>query len=96
MDDHYPGITRALIEMARCNGGINCTRSEKRALKEMRVWLARQPQEPLPAISIWLGDLSSDDLLTVVDGDIDDQDELLATAPPLTGDLLARYFDEVC
>lgn len=92
----YPGIRRAALEIALDNGGINRFRSEKKQGRELDRFLAKQPDEILPAIDAWLAGLSDDDLLTACCGEQTEMEALLSSAPPFTDKLLDDYFDEVC
>ncbi len=96
--DRYPGISRACLEIALDNGGINRGRPLKQQQRELARFLERQPQEILPAIDAWLSGLSDDDLSTVCCGGQDEPETqaLRAKAPPFTDQLLNDYFDEVC
>lgn len=93
--DRYPGIRRAGLVMSRCNGGINRLRTKEAVLRAMDRFL-EQGNEDLAAISAWLLALSDEDLETVVDGEHEEQQALVAGAPPYTDALLCAYFDEVC
>lgn len=95
-NDSFPGIKRAALAIAYDNGGINCTRSQKRMLGEFRRWLEKQPQEPLPEIDAWLASLSDDDLETFCAGEHSEMMALMSGAPPFTDKLLNDYFEEVC
>ena len=92
----YPGIRRAALEIALDNGGINCRRSVKQQDREFEKWLAKQPEEILPPIDLWLAALSDDDLSTACCGEQEEMAELLKGAPPFTDSVLNDYFDEVC
>jgi hypothetical protein len=92
----FPGITKAALEIAYDNGGINRDRSEKKMLGELERWLAKQPAEILPDIDAWLSSLSKDDLITVCAGEESEQQAILQNAPPFTDKLLNDYFGEVC
>ena len=94
----YPGIARACLLIALDNGGINRDRSEAQQNREMKRWLAKQPEDVLTAIDAWLSSLSDDDLDTFCCGGEDEPETeaIRATAPLFTDDLLNSYFDEVC
>jgi hypothetical protein len=94
----FPGIAKAVRLIALDNGGINRFRTTDLQEAEFEAWLAKQPNDPLPAIDAWLLSLTDDELETVCIGCSDEADTkaLIAQAPPFTDDLLARYFDEVC
>lgn len=92
----YPGITKAALAIAYDNGGINCVRSEKQMRRELGKWIARQPNEPLPAIDGWLSGLSDEDLEIVCAGDQEQASLILQGSPPFTDKLLTDYFNEVC
>lgn len=88
-----PGIARAALEMAYCNGGINRERSEADVLR----LLDRMPLPPgggnLSMIDAWLGGLNYIDLLIVVDGYDDERRALLAAAPEGAEALLQTIFE---
>ena len=94
----YPNIYRAALAIALDNGGINRYRTKDAQEVDFERWIARQPQEPLPAIDAWLATLSDDEIETVCCGCQDDPEPkaLLALSPPFADDLLTRYFDEIC
>lgn len=92
----WPGITRAALEIAYDNGGVNRLRSEDQVRREIAAWLARQPADVLPAIDAWLSSLSDAELSDFCAGGDDRSQELAAAAPPFTDQLLNQYFDEVC
>jgi hypothetical protein len=92
----FPGISRAALEIALDNGGINRFRPPKQQQRELSKFLERQPQEILPAIDAWLASLSDDDLSTACCGEHSEMEAILLTAPPFTDQLLSDYFDEVC
>lgn len=96
MDD-YPGITRALFMIALDNGGLNRYRPEKAVRKAIAKWIAKQPEESLPAIDAWLSALSDPEMELVCAGEHSECQEFMASAgaPPFTDDLLHRYFEEV-
>ncbi|MFA6966080.1 hypothetical protein [Bosea sp. (in: a-proteobacteria)] len=94
--DRFPGIRRAALEIALDNGGINRSRPIGQQRRELKRWIARQPQEPLREIDAWLAGLSDEDLNTVCAGEASEQDVLLKDAPPFTDKLLNDYFEEVC
>lgn len=92
----YPGIVRAALNMARCNGGINRYRSEKDCLRSLELLLAEASVAlDLRAISEWLAALSEEDLLTVVDGDETEAAELVKSAPEGTQMFLDEIFNKV-
>ena len=92
----HPGIERACLHIALCNGGINRERSVGRVQGEIWMWLRDQPQDNFAAISDWLLGLSDEDLDTVCDGEESEMEALMVAAPEGTNKLLNRYFDEVC
>lgn len=94
----YPGIARACLLIALDNGGINRERPVARQRRDMERWIAKQPQEILPAIDAWLAALSDEDLDAFCCGGEDEPETeaIRATAPPFTDQLLNDYFDEVC
>ena len=92
----FPGIERALLLIALDNGGVNRDRPATQVRREIGDWLTKQPADLLPEIDRWLAALNDGDLDTACAGEEDDCDALLSSAPPFTGDLLSRYFNEVC
>lgn len=97
MTHPYPGIAKATIEMSYANGGISRDRREAEVLKELAKLLTSgvDVAMDLTAISLWLGSLSEDDLLIVVDGEESEQQAILKTAPLGTDQLLNHIFEEV-
>ena len=93
--DRYPGIRRAGLLMSRDSGGINRHRPESQVLAEMDEFLERRDEDLAP-ISDWLLALPDEDLETVVAGEHEEQQALLAGAPTFTDDVLEAYFEEVC
>jgi hypothetical protein len=93
-EHQHPGIARAALEMSYANGGINRDRSEADVLSDLNVTLAIVEgfKLDLGAIDKWLGGLSEDDLLTVVDGEETETDALTAKAPAGTQSLLNAIF----
>lgn len=92
----FPGIAKAALEMSYCNGGINRGRREKDVLHDLEKVLSRGGIDiafNLPEISRWLAALADDDLLTVVDGEEGDSDQLLSRAPTGTNMLLNDIFE---
>lgn len=94
--ERFPGFARAALLIALDNGGINRTRPETQMKREMREWMAKQPAEILVPIDAWLTSLSGTDIDTVCCGEASEAAALLASAPPLTDQMLNAYFDEVC
>jgi hypothetical protein len=95
-NDIYPGIRRAALAISYDNGGINAIRSEKQMLRELALFLERQPAEILANIDAWLSSLSDDDLNTICCGEVSEADRLLRDAPVFTDGLLNDFFNEVC
>ncbi len=50
----------------------------------------------LEPIEAWLAGLSDEEVQWVCSGGEAEGQELLASAPPFTDDLLTRYFEDVC
>lgn len=94
--DGLPGLKEAFLGISGYNGGINRDRPEERMLNETAVWLVAQMVPNRREIDDWLAALHSEDMLTVCDGEDTDRAELLESAPPLTDELLIRFFREVC
>lgn len=94
----YPAVTRACLEVALDNGGINRGRSIAKQGKELERFLAGRPAEELDLVEPWLASLTEDELRTVAAGGQDEPEtiKLMERAPPFTDALLNAYFDEVC
>jgi hypothetical protein len=92
----FPGIEKAATEISYDNGGINRDRSEEAMLRHLRRYLSTIPYyDELSAIDNWLGALNADDLDTVCAGEQTEMEDLLANAPPFTGQLLIDIFENV-
>lgn len=92
----YPGIAKAALEMSYCNGGVNRDRRERDVLKALEPILGEcNIAMDLPAISMWLGKLSDEDMLTLVDGEESEQHQIVTCAPHGTDGLLNLIFDNV-
>lgn len=90
----FPGIARATLEMSYCNGGVNRDRREKDVLEKLEPILAEcDLAMDLPAISAWAMALSDEDMLTLVDGEENDQHQILTCSPNGTDSLLNLIFD---
>lgn len=94
----YTGISRAAFLIAIDNGGINRFRSERQQAKEMKRWLATQPEEILVPVDAWLSTLTEDQMEAVCCGGEGEPEQVaaMAGAPPFTNDILNSYFEEVC
>jgi hypothetical protein len=92
----FPGITRAALEMAYDNGGINHYRSERALIDDLQHLLARDAgRYNLGPIDKWLESLSQGDLQTAVAGEESEIVAILHDAPLGTDDLLNVIFDRV-
>lgn len=96
--ERLPGICKAIILMERCNGGINIYRTEEQVLTAIGNAIPQHGLDiafNLSAIDKYLGKLSDDDLLNVVDGDEDERKDFMAKteAPSGTDELLEFFFD---
>ena len=91
----YPGLARAVLEMAYDNGGINRYRREADCLRELNEFLSDGPEVAfdLPRISAWLETLDKDTLETVVAGEQTDAEAICANGPPGTHELLDDIFN---
>lgn len=96
MGKRYPGIERATLLVALDNGGINRDRSVEQQKRDLYRFLAKQPDEILPAIDAWFAALSESDLEMFCCGEVSERKDLAAKAPVFADDLLNTYFDEVC
>lgn len=91
----YPKIEHALLAVAYANNGVNRDRPEEHVKAAIAEWLPKQkPDFDLLAIDTWLSTLDKDELETVVDGDEEEANELLADAPEGADDLLNLYFEQ--
>lgn len=91
----YPGITRAAVEMAYDNGGVNRDRSEATVVRQLARFMDGIGIEPwqLRDIDRWLTDLSEDDILTAVAGEETEMLELMRKGPPFAHKLLCDIFE---
>lgn len=96
----YKGLSRAALEMAYCNGGVNRNRSEADVLYALDDLLKEehiQQTFDLAAIDTWLNGFSSVCLQEIVDGE---EETVFATmqkklAPQGTNEFLNILFEEV-
>jgi len=95
MATEFPGIMKAAVLMAGCNGGINRDRPECDFREEVRTLLDPKPGHELAAIDAWLDSLSDHDLLTAVDGEQLEMRTLLSSSPHGTHSLLFEIFEQV-
>lgn len=91
----FPGLSRAALEMAYANGGINRDRREDEVLKKLHELVGSFVVIDMMPIDLWLSRLSEDDMLTAVDGEEEDQKKVLAGAPPMTDLILNAIFEHV-
>jgi hypothetical protein len=98
----YPGIERAALEIAYCNGGVNRDRTEQDVREEFRLFLGLFIQinptytlAVLEAIDAWLKGLSDEDLNDLCDGELEATPRIFPGIPPLTDGLLNEIFDKV-
>ena len=92
----YPAIDKATLEMTYDNGGVNRDRTEADMLLALDQCLHRHAVDyDLHAINYWIESLSTEDLVTVVAGEQDDQDRLLEDAPEGTSEVLLAIFEDV-
>ena len=70
--------------------------TEKQVENEFKAWIAKQPSDLLMPIDVFLSSLTDNDLTTLCDGEESEIKTILCNAPPFIGDLLDRYFNEVC
>ena len=92
----YPAIDKATLEMTYDNGGVNRDRTEADVLLALDRCLHRHAVDyDLHAINYWIESLSTEDLVTVVAGEQDDQDRLLEDAPEGTSEVLLAIFEDV-
>lgn len=101
--DVLPGITKAALEIAYDNGGINRDRSEEDLHADLdKFFRERTPEHSglrgtvaahWQAIDGWLNALSEDALLTVCAGEEQDVAEAMVGAPPGTDVLLTEIFE---
>jgi hypothetical protein len=102
--EQYPSITKACLEIAFCNGGVNRDRGEPQVIAEINAWLDDRRKgvvmpctdDSLAAIDAWLAELVDEDLSTLCDGEEAEQAAILMDAPFGTADLLEAYFNDVC
>lgn len=105
--EHFPGLTRAAMEIAYDNGGINRTCSEEDLKGKLAVWLmdfctikhiglAGTIAWRLGQMDAWLAALSDEDIDTACAGEDLDMRALLAKAPQGTDAMLLALFEEVC
>lgn len=91
-----PGISKAVILMERCNGGVNRYRTEGDVLKALARAIETDGLDiamNLPAIDAYFTALPDDELLTVVDGEETERDELMKAAPDGADAFLQAIFD---
>ena len=91
-----PGIAKAYIEMERCNGGINRYRTVDDALEYLERCIAKDGLDvamDLPTIDAYFAGLPDDELLTAVDGEEGEREQLMASAPPGADQFLHAMFD---
>ncbi len=96
--EQLPGVCKAIVLMERCNGGINIHRTEGQLLTAIGKAIPQHGLDiafNLAAIDGYLGKLSDDDLLNVVDGDQDECKAFMTKtgAPSGTNELLEFFFD---
>jgi len=92
----YPGIAKAALEMAYCNGGVNRYRPEREviaALDQRVLGGGIDLAFDLRAIDRWLGALHYDDLQTAVDGEQSEMEQLIAGAPAGTEAVLNAIWE---
>ncbi len=106
--DKLPGLTKAALEIAYDNGGINRGRTEADAGKELIDFLAKRYNAishtgvrisvalQWAEIDRWLNAQTPEDLLCICAGDDEEQERLLKDAPAGTDELLNDIFEEVC
>lgn len=105
--EHFPGFTRAALEIAYDNGGINrcCTEEDLKTklaawltdlCKVRHVGLAGTVASRLGQMDAWLAGLSEEDIDTACAGEDLDMRALLAKAPQGTDKMLTSLFEEVC
>jgi hypothetical protein len=95
--DSYPGIIKAGVLMARCNGGINITRTEQDVKDIIVSKVLRRPPKAvtsLKEIDDWLLTLTDDELQTCVDGEETEMQALWDKGPPGVSELLLRIFHQ--
>lgn len=96
--ERIPGVCKAIVLMERCNGGVNCYRTEADVLKAIGKAIPQHGLDiafNLSAIDKYLNGLSDDDLLNVVDGDQDECKAFMTKtgAPSGTDELLEFFFN---
>lgn len=106
--EKLPGISKAALEIAYDNGGINRGRSEDDCLKELAAYLQENWLSAthsglktilyanLLSIDRWLDQLSAEDLSTACAGEETEADAILVGSPPQTNELLNGIFNHVC
>lgn len=93
----HDGITKAALEIAYDNGGINRYRTEEDALIELNTFLvAHGHKYDLTAIDKWLVSLDEDHLAACCHEEEETMLKALEGAPSGTHDLLNEIFEEVC
>lgn len=77
--DAFPNLRKAYLEMSHNNGGINVGRTEADALKASEPVMKRNSigEDTMATIEAWVGTLSEDEMLTLVDGEGDDMRALI-------------------
>lgn len=98
VQDKLPGVSKAIVLMERCNGGVNRYRTEADVLRAIGKAIPQHGLDiafNLAAIDKYLASLSDDDLLNVVDGDQDERKAFMkkTDAPDGTDELLEFFFD---
>jgi hypothetical protein len=106
VQDTYPGIARAALEISYDVGGIDRFRSEESMLAALAAFVAKH-QEGLPAnlrtsliaewlaIDMWLAAQTDEALATICGGEEGEMMALLAGSPPGTNELLNMIFEDV-
>lgn len=89
----YPNLHAACFAIALARGDVNRFSDATDVHNSIADWVDRQDDNDLPPIEAWLGTLTKDELDIVTDGDDEDAKRILTRSPPLSADLLARFFE---
>lgn len=79
----YPNIEDTIVSMAACNGALNRTTTSKQVITRCMGSLQADgvPTEDVIKLEAWLGTLTEEQKLTLVDGEHQEQAAIVATSP---------------